>query len=43
MQAVGAIRVYHDSGLDIPDDIAIVAFDGTEEAEFTAPPLSVVA
>ena len=43
VQAVGALRACRDSGLHIPHDIAIVAFDGTEEAEFTAPPLSVVA
>jgi len=39
-QAVGALRAVHEAGLRIPEDIAIVSFDGSSETEFTWPPLS---
>ena len=42
LQAVGVLRAIHEAGLRVPDDIAIVSFDGTAETEYTWPPLTVV-
>ncbi|WP_329482557.1 LacI family transcriptional regulator [Kribbella sp. NBC_01484] len=42
LQAVGVLRAIHEAGLRIPDDIAVLAFDGTAETEYSWPPLSVV-
>ncbi|NUT71558.1 LacI family DNA-binding transcriptional regulator [Pseudarthrobacter sp. C4D7] len=42
MQAIGIMRALHEAGRSIPDDIAIAAFDGSEEAEYTWPPLTTV-
>jgi LacI family transcriptional regulator, galactose operon repressor len=42
LQAVGVLRAIHEAGLHIPDDIAVLAFDGTPETEYTWPPLTVV-
>ena len=41
LQAVGALRAIHDRGLSVPDDVAMVAFDGTKESEFTWPAMTV--
>ncbi|WP_328990474.1 LacI family transcriptional regulator [Kribbella sp. NBC_01245] len=42
LQAVGVLRALHEAGLDVPGEMAVVAFDGTAESEFSWPPLSVV-
>jgi LacI family transcriptional regulator len=42
LQAVGVLRAIHEAWLQIPDDIAVLAFDGTPETEYSWPPLSVV-
>jgi LacI family transcriptional regulator len=42
LQAVGVLRAIHEAGLRVPDDIAVLAFDGTAETEYSWPPLSVV-
>ncbi|WP_405069663.1 LacI family transcriptional regulator [Kribbella sp. NBC_01510] len=42
LQAVGVLRAIHEAGLRIPDDIAVLAFDGTAETEYSWPPLSVI-
>jgi LacI family transcriptional regulator len=42
LQGIGALRACHEAGLKVPDDIALLAFDGTQESEYTTPPLSVV-
>ncbi len=41
LQAFGALHAIHDRGLRIPDDIAVVSFDGTEASAHTWPPLTV--
>ena len=35
-------RAAHEAGLRVPEDLAVVAFDGTPESEYTNPPLTVV-
>ncbi|TCO49063.1 LacI family transcriptional regulator [Kribbella antiqua] len=42
LQAVGVLRAIHEAGLRVPEDIAVLAFDGTAETEYSWPPLSVV-
>ncbi|WP_205752741.1 LacI family DNA-binding transcriptional regulator [Cryptosporangium phraense] len=42
MQAVGCLRALWELGLRVPDDVAIVSFDGTVDSRFTAPPLTAV-
>ena len=42
LQAVGVLRALHEAGLRVPEDVAVVAFDGTRETEYTWPPLTVV-
>ncbi len=42
LQGVGALRACHDAGLRVPEDVAVLSFDGTQESEYTSPPLSVV-
>lgn len=41
LQAVGVLRALHEAGLRIPDDIAVVCVDGTDESEYAWPPLTV--
>ncbi len=41
--AVGLLRAAHERGLSVPGDLAVVSFDGTEEAAYSWPPLTVVA
>lgn len=41
LQAVGALRAIRERGLRVPQDVAVVAFDGTKESEFTWPPMTV--
>lgn len=40
--AAGALRAIQDAGLTVPDDIAVIGFDGTELTEMTSPKLSTV-
>ena len=42
LQAIGVLRALHEAGLRVPEDVAVVAFDGTPETEYTWPPLTVV-
>lgn len=42
LQAIGVLRAIHEANLRVPEDIAVVAFDGTAETEYTWPPLTVV-
>jgi LacI family transcriptional regulator len=38
--AVGALRAIDDSGLSVPEDVAVVSFDGLPAAERSSPPLT---
>jgi LacI family transcriptional regulator len=42
LQAVGLLKAIREHGLSVPDDIAVVSFDGTAESEYCNPPLTVV-
>lgn len=41
--AVGLLRGFHESGVRVPRDIAIVSFDGSPEAEYSWPGLTTLA
>lgn len=41
--AVAAMAAFHERGLRIPEDIAVVSFDGSAESAYTWPPLTTVA
>jgi LacI family transcriptional regulator len=40
--ALGALNVMHRRGISVPDDIAVVGFDGMDEGEFFSPSLTTV-
>ena len=40
--ALGALHALHQRGIDVPGEVAVIGFDGIEETEFSAPPLSTV-
>lgn len=42
LQAMGMLRAAYDAGLRVPEDLAVVAFDGTEYARYTRPGLTTV-
>lgn len=41
--AIGAMRALYEAGKRVPDDLALVGFDGIVEAEYTVVPLTTVA
>lgn len=41
--AVGMLLALHQAGIRVPQDLAIVSFDGSPEAEFSWPPLTTIA
>lgn len=42
-QALGLLKALHEAGVRVPEEVAIVSFDGSEDAEYSWPPLSTVA
>lgn len=42
VQALGALSACHQLGLRVPEDVAVVCFDGTEASRFSVPPLTAV-
>ncbi len=40
--SVGALRALHEAGRRIPQDVAIISFDGTAESAYSWPPLTTV-
>ncbi|GAA1615969.1 LacI family DNA-binding transcriptional regulator [Actinoplanes couchii] len=42
MQAIGCLRALWELGLRVPEDVAVVSFDGAADSAFTTPPLTVV-
>lgn len=40
--AIGAMRALREAGLRVPDDVAVVGWDGSEEGEFANPGLSTI-
>ncbi|WP_416416998.1 LacI family DNA-binding transcriptional regulator [Paenarthrobacter aromaticivorans] len=43
MQAIGILRALHEAGLNVPDDMAVVSFDGSLDSEYSWPALTTVA
>ena len=41
--AVGALRAIQRKGLRVPEDVAVVGFDGTDEGKYTSPSLTTIA
>lgn len=42
VQAIGLLRALTERGLRVPDDAAVVSFDGTDDSRYTSPQLTVV-
>jgi LacI family transcriptional regulator len=42
LQGIGVLRACEELALNVPRDVAVLAFDGTQESEFTSPPLTVI-
>jgi LacI family transcriptional regulator len=40
IQALGLMRAAHELGIQVPDEVAVVAFDCTQESEYSWPPLT---
>ncbi|PDQ36207.1 MAG: hypothetical protein B5766_01975 [Candidatus Lumbricidophila eiseniae] len=40
--AIGALRAFREAGISVPDDVAVVGWDNTSEAAFSAPSLTTI-
>jgi LacI family transcriptional regulator len=40
LQGVGLLRAAHELGIRVPEELAVVAYDGTSESEYCWPPLT---
>lgn len=40
--AMGALLALHEEGIEVPDDVAVVGFDGLPASQYTIPPLTTV-
>lgn len=40
--ALGVLRALHEFGVNVPKDVSVVGFDGTEDSEYFIPPLTTV-
>lgn len=41
--ALGAMQAIHEAGMRVPDDVAVMGFDGLDQGALWRPPLSTVA
>ncbi|MDF1490166.1 LacI family DNA-binding transcriptional regulator [Tessaracoccus caeni] len=42
-QAIGLVHAFHEAGVAMPEDVAVIGFDGSNECAYTWPPLTTVA
>lgn len=42
LQAAGALSALHKLGKRVPEDVAVISFDGTAESRFSVPPLTTI-
>lgn len=42
LQAIGALSALHELGISVPEHVAVVSFDGTEESQYSIPALTTV-
>ena len=42
LMAIGALKILHTRGLDVPKDMSLIGLDDIHLAEFTSPPLTTV-
>lgn len=42
VMAIGALRAIHDRGLRVPEDVALVGYDGIDQSAYTVPRLATV-
>jgi DNA-binding LacI/PurR family transcriptional regulator len=40
--ALGALRAFHENGIEVPGEISVIGYDGMPESEFYQPPLSTI-
>ena len=42
LMAIGALKILHSAGLQVPNDVSVVGLDDIHLAQFTSPPLSTI-
>ena len=43
MMALGVLRGFHEAGVKVPEDVAVIGFDGIQEGTYSTPTLSTIA